>query len=62
MEKDLETLVDETLDMSKQCMLVAQKAICNLGVTTVVASRSGDMILPLYLALLRPHLEYCVQF
>ncbi|KAK4807009.1 hypothetical protein QYF61_000339 [Mycteria americana] len=61
-EKDLGILVDEKLDVSWQRALAAQKANRILGrVKSSVASRSREAILPLYSALVRPHLEYCVQ-
>jgi len=54
--------VDEKLDMSQQCALTAQKASRVLGcIKSSGASRSREVILPLCSALVRPHLESCVQ-
>lgn len=71
-EKDLGILVDEKMNMSWKCPLRAQKAwavmstyspeSCILGcIKSNVASRSREVILPVYSTLMRPHLESCTQ-
>ena len=50
-------------NMSQKCVLAFQKANHILGcMKRSVTSRSREVILPVYSALRRLHLEYCIQF
>ena len=60
-EKDLWELVDEKLSTTWKYVLAGQKTNSILRwIKRSTASRSREVILPLYSTLMRLHLEYCV--
>ena len=62
-EKDLGVIITNDLKPSKQCIEAEKKAQKILGyIKRQFTTRKKETILTLYNALVRPHLEYAVQF
>ena len=54
--------MNEKLDISQPCALAAQKVSYIVGcIKKGMASREREVIVLLYSALVRPHLQYCIQ-
>jgi len=60
-EKNLGVLADEKLNISQQCALTKVNSILGY-IKRNVAIRSSEVIPCLHSALMKAHLEYCVQF
>ena len=61
--RDLGVQVSSNLPPREQCIIARNKANRILGfISRCVTNRSSEVILKLYLALVRPHLDYAVQF
>lgn len=62
-EKDLGVIISKDLKFTKQCVEVEKKAQKLLGyISRQFRYREKKVVLTLYNALVRPHLEYAVQF
>ncbi|KAF4787699.1 hypothetical protein TURU_168375 [Turdus rufiventris] len=60
-KKDLEISVDEKMDMTCQCALIAQKANHILSCIKSVASKAREVFPPVNSPFVRPHLKCCIQ-
>jgi hypothetical protein len=61
-EKDLGVVVSKNFKVSRQCAKAAKKGNQMLGmIKRTIMSKKKKVILSLYKALVRPHLEYCIQ-
>ena len=62
-EKDLGVSMNANMKVSEQCRIAASKGNQVLGMIrrNITYYKEKSLIVPLYKAIVRPHLEYCIQ-
>ena len=61
-EKDLGVTMNANMNVSEQCRFAASKGNQNLGmIRRNITFKEKGLIVPLYKAIVRHHLEYCIQ-
>ena len=64
-EKDLGVSMNANMKVSEQCRIAASKGNQIFGMirrnTGGLTYKENSLIVPLYKAIVRPHLEYCIQ-
>ena len=60
-EKDLDVTFSADMKVSEQCGIVASKGNKILGLIRTITYKEKQLIVPLNKAIVRPHLEYCIQ-
>ena len=61
-ENDLGITISADMKVSEQCGIVASKDNKILGlIRRNITYKEKRLIIPLYKAIVRPHLEYCIQ-
>ena len=60
-EKDLGVTFSADMKVSEQCGIDASKGNHILGLIRTIMYKEKQLIVPLYKAIVKPHLEYCIQ-
>ena len=61
-EVDLGVTMNANMKVSEQCRIAASKGNQILGmIRRNITYKDNSLIVPLYKAIVRPHLEYCIQ-
>ena len=61
-EKDLGVTMNANMKVSEQCRIAASKGNQILGmIRRNITYKEKGLIVPLYKAIVRPHLEYCIR-